>query len=240
VQTFKQGNREAARQLMRQVLLEDSRYIPAWLWMSALVDDVNQQRECLQRVLTIDPMNEPARRGLELLRLQESAAAMSSAATQSGAEPVDHGPGRARKLGEYLIERGTITRVQLEQALHEQQNLKKSLQGARIPLGDVLIKLGMLTPEMLASVLVEQQKDKIETSEGTPPEYLGEYLISKEVITPGQLAGVLAEQTRMRQSGQKMLLGDLLVRAGYITPGALNDILKQQRDDVFRRFGFEE
>ncbi|NJN67197.1 MAG: hypothetical protein HC884_11060 [Chloroflexaceae bacterium] len=225
---------------MRQVLLENPRYAPAWLWMSELVDTIQQKRECLERTLALDPSNEPARKGLELLRLQEISEAMPEPTLSDQQASADTDQRQSRRLGEYLIERQLITAAQLEKALNEQRLVHSSLQGARVPLGDVLIKLGMLTPQMLATILVEQQQDRMEATNGQSPEYLGEYLVSKGIITQRQLEMVLAEQIRQRQIGRKMLLGELLIRAGYITPGALESVLEQQRSDVFRRFGFGE
>ena len=43
-------------------VLEDPTYVPAWLRMAGLVDDMDQQRECLERALTLDPNCAPARR----------------------------------------------------------------------------------------------------------------------------------------------------------------------------------
>jgi hypothetical protein len=51
IQAAQQGDRERAYQLMRQVLVENPGYVPAWVWMSRLVDDSGQQRECLERAL---------------------------------------------------------------------------------------------------------------------------------------------------------------------------------------------
>lgn len=239
VRAFKEGDRETARQLMSRSLREDPKHAPAWLWMSGLVDDPNRQRECLERALVLDPTCEPARRGLELLRLQEVALSMPQPEPFHAVDSAtDGGHGAARMLGEYLIERGLISVPQLERALVEQKKLQKSYQGARVPLGDVFIKLGMLTPEKLAMVLVEQQHDK--TSGGHSPEYLGEYLVSKGIITQRQLEEVLAAQIKLRQTGRKILLGDLLIRASYITPNALETVLEQQSTDVFRRFGFDD
>jgi hypothetical protein len=240
IQVLKKGDRATARQLMRQVLLENPRYSPAWLWMSELVDSIEQKRECLERTLALDPANEPARKGLELLRLQEVSETMPEPSPSDPQPSADTEQHQARRLGEYLIERQIITASQLEKALNEQRLVHSSLQGARVPLGDMLIKLGMLTPQMLATILVEQQQHRMGAVEGQSPEYLGEYLVTKGIITRRQLEMVLAEQIRQRQIGRKMLLGELLIRAGYITPGALESVLEQQRSDVFRRFGFGE
>ncbi|ACM23915.1 Type II secretion system protein E [Thermotoga neapolitana LA10] len=56
---------------------------------------------------------------------------------------------RYRKLGEILVERGFITREELERALEIQKQLKK-------PLGEVLVELGYITEDQLLDALSEQ------------------------------------------------------------------------------------
>jgi hypothetical protein len=237
VHVLKRGERERARLLMRQILLDNPRYAHAWLWMSALVDDIKQRRECLERTLEIDPDNTSAKKGLEILSLQEFVATMPST---SDSYPASLPPlPQARKLGEYLVEHGIIVKEQLEKALQEQQRLMSEFHGTRFPLGDTLVKLNMLTPAKLATVLVEQQQEKIGPLQKRP-EYLGEYMISKRVITQEQLKEILRVQIQLRQKGQNMLLGELLVRSGYVTKEALESVLQQQLDDIFNRFDDKE
>ena len=71
LQAAQRGDRAGAFQLMRQALLENPNYAPAWFWLSRLVDDSARQRECLERALAIDPNYAPARGDLENLRLRE-------------------------------------------------------------------------------------------------------------------------------------------------------------------------
>lgn len=235
IQVMKRGDREQARKLMRQSLIENPKYAPAWLWMSGLVDDIVQQRECLERTLELDPNNQRAREGIEILKMQELIASMSQ---QDKKAIKQTGPHQTQKIGEYLVEQGIISHEQLLQALDAQRREQQNLHAIRVPLGDVLIKQGMLTPEKLATVLLEQQHDRIDSEEGKLPEYLGEYLITKEVVTREQLQTVLAQQMELRQKGKRILLGELLIGAGYISPDELEKILEQQRADIFQRFGF--
>lgn len=247
VQLSKRGDHATAHKYMRQVLLEDPTYVPAWLWMSALVgDDIVQQRECLERALALDPQCEPARRGLEILRLRETVAGMVNrksykTETTRSQETTDYQTHQrqARKLGEYLVEQHLISEQQLAIALSEQQQLEEQNQGIRMPLGNILIKNGMLTPQKLATVLVAQQQDKLHGPEKQSPQYLGEYLVAKGIITAQQLEAVLAEQIRLQQQGTTILTGELLVYAGYISPEVLETVLAQQLNEVFNRFGFE-
>ena len=51
----------------------------AWLWLSAMVDTLEEQQICLENVLAINPANEQARKGLDSLN-QKSAAQPKPAA----------------------------------------------------------------------------------------------------------------------------------------------------------------
>lgn len=62
------GQRERARDLLIQALEQDQQNAQAWLWLSGVVDHVDRQRDCLKRVLALDPDNQAARRGLALLK----------------------------------------------------------------------------------------------------------------------------------------------------------------------------
>jgi hypothetical protein len=242
IQAYKRQDQESARQFLRTILLNNPKHVSAWLWMSAVVEGIDKQRECLERAIEIDSTCEPAHKGLEMLRLKEAATTKRETSEKS-IEQVDVGQQRAQRLGDYLVEHNIITLEQLNIALREQQNMQQGLQGVRVPLGDVLLKLGFLNPAGLANILIVQQQDRINAmgiAEGQSPEFLGEYLVTKGIITHDQLKTVLAEQMRLRQIGKKMLLGELLVHAGYISPDNLEHVLDQQRADVFRRFAFDE
>ena len=219
VRTVQHGDRENGYRLMRQVLLADPNYAPAWFWMSRLVDDSRRQRECLERALALDPSLKPARDALEHLRVQE----------HSLTRPI--APPEPQKIGAYLVERGFITPRQLEVALMEQRGSQS--WGKRVPLGDILIRRGFLTPQDLASTLLVQQRDRRRAGNGWRPERLGEYLIVGKLVSPEQLAAVLAEQARLRQRGQYVVLGELLVRRGYLKIEALERVLDRQRQDFF-------
>ncbi len=67
VAALKAGRRDEARELLVRATDLDQMNVSAWLWLSAAVDTVEEQRICLENVLTIDPHNERARKGLRLL-----------------------------------------------------------------------------------------------------------------------------------------------------------------------------
>jgi hypothetical protein len=209
--TTQPDERAAAYHLVRQHLIDDPTNVPAWLEMSRLVDDLNHQRECLERALALDPGSVPARAAIEQLRLRQMLA--PSRGLVGSAAP--------RKLGAYLVEQGLLTSGQIDEALWEQRQRRK--RGDFIRLGDILLQHGWLTPRALARVLVAQQTLLRKT-----PRFLGEYLLAEGVITSLQLEAALEEQARLRLEGRQVPLGILLVRGGAITLDLLKDILIRQ------------
>jgi hypothetical protein len=68
IAAYKAGNKIQARQLLAQVVRQDSKNETAWLWMSGMVSTARERRICLERVLSINPNNDAARRGLAELK----------------------------------------------------------------------------------------------------------------------------------------------------------------------------
>ncbi len=64
----KSGRKAEARHLLETVLDVDERNEQAWLWLSGVVKSHEEQVICLQNVLTVNPHNEAALKGLETLR----------------------------------------------------------------------------------------------------------------------------------------------------------------------------
>src|SRR5574341_24636 len=67
VAAIRAGDKAAARERLMEVVRLDRTHEQAWLWLSAAVDTVDDRVVCLENVLTINPNNEAARRGLEKL-----------------------------------------------------------------------------------------------------------------------------------------------------------------------------
>ncbi len=64
---LKAGRKTEARRLLEAILAADRRNEQAWLWMSGVVDTDAERIVCLENVLTLNPYNERARKGLEQL-----------------------------------------------------------------------------------------------------------------------------------------------------------------------------
>lgn len=71
INAAKTGDRTRARELLMQVVEADERRPLAWLWLSGVVDGLEDRKVCLENVLALDPANQAARRGLEWVRGQE-------------------------------------------------------------------------------------------------------------------------------------------------------------------------
>jgi hypothetical protein len=63
----RQGDTEAARTLLTQVVERDPQNEQAWMWLSGVVGP-DEQQICLENVLVINPDNAKARRGLDYLQ----------------------------------------------------------------------------------------------------------------------------------------------------------------------------
>ena len=68
IELIRAGDRAGGKRLLVGILQAEPRNELAWLWLAATVDEVEQQRECLARVLRINPQNQPALRILRTIR----------------------------------------------------------------------------------------------------------------------------------------------------------------------------
>ncbi len=66
----KAGERAKARELLQRVVEVDEGSLQAWLWLSDLVNTLEDREVCLENVLTLDPANDSARDRLALVRAQ--------------------------------------------------------------------------------------------------------------------------------------------------------------------------
>ena len=78
----KAGERERARELLLRVVEHDERNAPAWLWLSGVVESLEDRRVALENVLAIEPENALARAGLDWLNQHSPVPTLSSAALE--------------------------------------------------------------------------------------------------------------------------------------------------------------
>jgi hypothetical protein len=69
---IERGDKAAAKERLIATLKTDPEHQVAWLLLAYAVDDAGQRRECLERVLEIDPTTKAARRALKQLALKQA------------------------------------------------------------------------------------------------------------------------------------------------------------------------
>ena len=117
INAIKKGEKESGRKLLTEILRADPQNEMAWLWMSTVINSLDQKEQCLERVLKMNPDNKNAQRGLEnVLRKKEMKEAellpklhqdLNSVAT-SLESPRDLEGGRKNKEYEFKELRGLL------------------------------------------------------------------------------------------------------------------------------------
>ena len=115
-----------------------------------------------------------------------------------------------RFLGQFLLDRGTITAAQL-QAATEAQRASNPL------LGELAVREGLLTPE---------QADRIHERQRSDDRRFGDIALDLGLLDPTQLQSLLATQ----QAGRK-LLGQVLLEQGALDQATLRAELDAHRAD---------
>ncbi len=67
ISAYRAGNKEEARTLLLRAVEIDQYNEQAWLWLSAVVETPEEQRTCLENVMTINPNSERAKQGIDML-----------------------------------------------------------------------------------------------------------------------------------------------------------------------------
>jgi hypothetical protein len=70
IAAIKAGNKAQARDLLTKAVDLDEQNEQAWLWLSACVETVEEQQICLENVMSLNPNNEKAKKGLAAIAKQ--------------------------------------------------------------------------------------------------------------------------------------------------------------------------
>lgn len=87
IEAARAGRREEAYSLLLRATELDETNETAWLWLAGVVDSPEDQQTCLENVLTINPHNERARRGLDALHTKSQSASRSSSPAAAPSPP---------------------------------------------------------------------------------------------------------------------------------------------------------
>ncbi len=79
ISAYRAGRKDEARAFLLKAVELDEHNEQAWLWLSAVVESVDEQRICLENVLAINPNNERALQGLQILSQKSGPPAPSKA-----------------------------------------------------------------------------------------------------------------------------------------------------------------
>jgi hypothetical protein len=90
INAYRAGNREESRTLLLKAVELDEHNEQAWMWLSAVVDTVEDQQTCLENVLSINPNNEKAKQGLRIL--SQKTASSASVNTPALSQPEEEDP----------------------------------------------------------------------------------------------------------------------------------------------------
>lgn len=138
-------------------------------------------------------------------------------------------------LGQIAVERGLISKAQLEDCIKQQQKG----DGRNGPaLGSLLVSKGLLKDKDLNGLLDEQSKrvksledfKKLQTAD-----YLfGQLLVKHNLATQLQINKCLEIQLRMAEKGTQPIprVGELLLEHGFVDRKTVADVLKMQSKNV--------
>jgi thioredoxin-like negative regulator of GroEL len=73
IQSAKQGNKQGARVMLRQILEQDKRNERAMLWMAKIANSQTERKQWLERVLQVNPDNDVAQKALDKMNYTEAA-----------------------------------------------------------------------------------------------------------------------------------------------------------------------
>lgn len=90
IHEIRSGNQEKGRQWLEQAVELNPNDEHAWLWLSSVVSATTDKRRCLERVLSINPASEAAKRGLA--KLPPAAPDAPSITDTQATEPVARKP----------------------------------------------------------------------------------------------------------------------------------------------------
>src|SRR5436853_128250 len=123
IRAAQRGDREGAYRLIRQALLEDSQYAPAWYYMSFLIDDPDRQRELGEAL--VRQQQDRSRGGERPERLGEyllmhnlvNGDQLGAALAEQAAQRLR---GKHTRIGELLVRSGWLAPASLNAMLDQQ------------------------------------------------------------------------------------------------------------------------
>jgi CheY-like chemotaxis protein len=126
------------------------------------------------------------------------------------------------RVGDYLVQRGYLTRWQLTCALQASQS---PTPRGRVPLGFIVHAHNLVPSPVLSALLLQQFCDRLAVEPATAPRFVGEQLLLSADLAPAQLATALQEQLDNYLDGRWVRLGDILARRGWCASAASSAVM---------------
>jgi tetratricopeptide (TPR) repeat protein len=92
IAAVKAGQNERACELLIRVVALDEQNAQAWLWLSGVVESLEDRQVCLENVLKVDPDNAAARKGLAWVHKQIQQAGVQAASPAGSVSPFTVSP----------------------------------------------------------------------------------------------------------------------------------------------------
>lgn len=105
IAAVKAGQRAKARALLQKVLRQRPNDVNVWLWLSGAVETDDERRECLEKVLAIDPNNPHALKGVQKLGSRVTPAQKSPKPAPAATEKHPVSPAPSAENRRRLLER---------------------------------------------------------------------------------------------------------------------------------------
>ena len=122
------GDKAQARRLLHQVLAVDPDNVLALLWLTNVVDTLQERRQYLERVLAIDPSHQGALKGLDKLSELTQPPAVERAATQTDGQSASVPPPAAHSVP---VEAPASRTDGLQSIVRELRNITKQIKALR-------------------------------------------------------------------------------------------------------------
>lgn len=182
-------------------------------------------------------VNQPPRRQERQAGRQENNI-IEEAALQGRQRPSTTTRPNADALGQFAVQRGWITRAQLDESLTIQQRggppcpPGSAPVGVAPPLGQVLLKQGYLKPAQLDALVAGQDKALAKKLKLPPlsakESRLGNLAVKRGYLTQERLDAALRERARNAAVGYEQALGTVLVQKGYLSRAQVDHLLRKQ------------
>jgi dipeptidyl aminopeptidase/acylaminoacyl peptidase len=139
IQAAQGGNKAIARHILEQVIDQDPNNELAWIWMASVAETLDERRNCLQKVLAINPKNERAKQALA--KVERTAASPAPSAPPSQTPRLEEAPAELRVRRTQDMEREALLKAH---ARRRQGGLSPVLFAAVAVLAVIMIAAGLI------------------------------------------------------------------------------------------------